>query len=435
MKTIPYSFSSRLIVLSFVFSFLFITPIKQSLASGGGASYDVNLPIGDLQGLIQQLQDAANQVVGEAGIQIRATVDEVSDQLRQRIDQLHQVASDIIKEVSDELKAQINNIVLQARKLLTEINGMIQQDIKCINQALAERISQIKDAILDIMDHVDSTIKSAVDRIYIRSTMLIDTSSSRVCVVVNSTFQVVAKVVLLILVFILLFWIIRMFWSNSRPASKVLQIAIPVFAGLLIIAGVFLLFNNKALGKIIGTNVPVPNWQQSCDKGDTYYNQFMQQYSSGATKESLKATGNMALEQLNWCIYASVSPEVGSASSTKIQEINAILYPPSTPPTNSSGQPVVSNCGGTSGGGVIVDPNWLSKYNFAKLKYYNDLVSKGIVKKPKINADDYKTNLRTILKKNTNFTMPDKSVNTIKTPVDKIDKEVIKKLNPGFINR
>jgi len=232
MKTIFHPFSSKLLVLTLVFSFLFITPIKQCLATGGGASYDVNLPIGDLQGLIQQLQDAANQVVGEAGIEIRATVDEISDQLRQRIDQLHQMASDIIKEVSDELKAQINNLVAQARSLLTEVNNMIKQDIQCINQVLAERISQIKDSILDIMDHVDTTIKSAIDRIYVRSTMLIDTSSNRVCVVVNSTFQVIAKVVLLILVFILLFWIIRMFWSNNRPSSKFLQIAVPSFADI-----------------------------------------------------------------------------------------------------------------------------------------------------------------------------------------------------------
>ena len=389
---------------------------------------NVKLPIAELQGLIQQLQDAGSQMVGEAGTQMRETIDQLNSQMQQRIDQIKNAGSDLINEASQELQSIINNLMEQARALLLEVNKMIKDDIRCIDYVLAQRIKQIVDSAYQIIDKVDVTLKNAIDRIYVRATMLVDTSTNRVAVVLSNTIMLIAKVVIFIIIFIILFWLIRTIYAQKYPKAKILAIGIPVFAILIIGAGIFLLVSKTALSNFLGQQVQVPNWQASCDKGDTYYNDFISMKNDGKSVGELKAVGTNALEQLNWCVYATISPEIAKATSEKIEAINAILWPPAIPPTTTTA-PQNSPCS-TGDGKVSINPAWLTEVNFNKIRTLTLLSQRNvIVKKPFIDAAEYKVRINTI---NPGIRMTEpvsKPVTKIKMNVSRFNEGVMKNLS------
>jgi hypothetical protein len=424
-------FKSLIILLIIAGSVCF--PAKTSdgcfTASVNKTDINVVLPIAELQGLIQQLQDAGNQMVGEAGVQIRQSIDLLSSQIEQRIDQLKNAGMDLINEASAELQAIINDLMNQARLLLKEVDNMIKSNIQCIDYVLAQRIQQIVDAAYGVLDRVDVTIKNAIDRIYIRASMLVDTSTGRIALVVNKTLLLVVKAILLILCFVLLFWLIKTLYKQEKPKSKFWAIGIPIFVVLLIGGGVFLLISKTTLGKILGEQIEVPSWQNSCNDGDNLYTQFITSKNNGAGAEDLKSLGKNALEKLNWCMYATISPEIANEASTKIEEINSVLYPPLVPPVTPQILILHPNpCSPQVGGMFSVHPEWLSKNNMLKIDSWNKLVDKKLLNRQLINVNEFRTNL---MKYGTQIVVPESKKSLIynyKIPSEKIVPKVRIKL-------
>jgi hypothetical protein len=389
---------------------------------------NVTLPIAELQGLIQQLQDAGTQVVGEAGVQMRQSIDQLSGELQQRIDQIKNAGSDLINEAGGELTSVINNLITQARALLVQVNDMIKGDIECINYDLAQRINQIMDGAYAVIDKVDVTLKNAIDRIYAKATMLVDTTTNRVALVLDNTVQIIVKAIILVFCFILLFWLIRMIYSGKFPKNKIFAIGIPIVIVLIVGTGIFLLLNKSALPKLVGKQMPIPSWQNSCSLGDTYYNQFMSKLGgSYVVKDTaVRNIGKNAIEQLNWCLYASIGPEIGTETSKKISEINALLFPPAIPPIKIF-FPINNPC---SKGGSI-NPGWINNRNFLKYKLIYQLSQSKVFKEATpIDPETYKTkvNLYTDRKIVLNETAVS-PVRKAKTPVNKIRPNVLEHLN------
>ncbi len=359
-----------------LYVFNLCAPTYNVYAMGGAADVDVNLPIAEIEGLIQQLEDAGNNLVGQAAIQLRETIRELSEQMRQRVDQLKEAAKEVIQVAVTQLRQLLNDLIRQARALLAEINQMIRDSIQCINQALAERISQIKDSIVSILKEVADAIKEAVDHIYVRSTQLIDTGTNRVAIVINSTLVVLAKVVIIILTFLLLFWLIRALWKGVFPKNKVLRFGIPSLIVMLLVGGGYLFFSSQALAKVLGSTVSLPKWENACRDGDRLYDRFIDLKNQNADAALLKAVGDSSLEQLNWCLYASMSPEIARGTRNKIDEIAAVLYPPPPPPSVTT--VTATPCNPQTP--VSIDPRWIGKYDLRKILILNDLKAARVLK-------------------------------------------------------
>jgi hypothetical protein len=391
-------FTVKIMLVLAVFMVNMFMPMKTAdgcMSADVDVSSDINvvLPIAELQGLIQQLQDVGSQVVGEAGVQIRQSIDELSAQMEQRIDQLKNAGSELIAEAATEMKAVINELMVQAKSLLAEVDKMVKSNIQCIDYVLAQRIQQILDGAYGVLDRVDVTLKNAIDRVYIRATMLVDTSTSRVAIVVDKTLLLVTKIVLMVLCFVMLFWLIRTLYLHQSPKVKAFAIGIPVLVVLLVGGGVFLLVSKTALSQILGEKIEVPGWQNSCAQGEDFYNQFIEMKNQGKSIAELKPVGKKALEQLNWCIYATVSPEIAAESSSRIAAINAVLFPPAVPPSFTL--PAGENpCNPTTGPGFSVRPEWFGKYNIGKIDVLNKLSKENVlVNQVVIDKNLYKTNL------------------------------------------
>jgi hypothetical protein len=56
-----------------------------------------------------------------------------------------------------------------------------------------------------------------------------------------------------------------MLWKSTFPKSKILAIGIPVLIVLLVGAGTFLILSKTALARMIGEEIPIPKWEESCN--------------------------------------------------------------------------------------------------------------------------------------------------------------------------
>lgn len=360
-------------------AFILVFPVKPVEAVDADVNASVELPIEELRGLIQQLEDVGNQLVGEAGIQMRETIDEMSRQMEQRIDQIENMAIDVIKEAEISVRAILEDLIKQANDLLNVANDMLLGAIECIDEVLAKRITQIRVEIVNVLDRVDISIKAAIDRVYIRSTMLVDSGSNRIAMVMNTTFLTIARIVLGILIFVLLFWMIRALWKGQFPASKFLRIFIPSLVVVLVAGAVYLLVAPRALAGIIGEKVVIPKWENSCNDGDASYAQFMDLYNAGKGTTELQQVGNDALENLNWCIYASASPEIGRAKSNMIEDITAILYPPASVPDQAEIE--LATCKDNNGKArPSINPKWIDPVSMINAKRFDKLIKSGTIK-------------------------------------------------------
>src|SRR5689334_1867604 len=93
----------RFFGVSLIIAFITLTP-------GKAFCIDVNYDVSKLQDLVQQLQDAGNNVVGNAGTEIRQSIDELSNQIAQRIDQIHAAGNDLINKASAAIKNIIDDL-------------------------------------------------------------------------------------------------------------------------------------------------------------------------------------------------------------------------------------------------------------------------------------------------------------------------------------
>ena len=337
--------------------------VPLSLSHAMGADVDFNLPIAEIEGLIQQLEDAAAQVVGEAGVQLRATVRELAEQMRSTIDELRSAAVDVIREAAGQLRALLIELRRQATALLQEIRTMVQAAINCISENLALRIAQLKDALLTILKQVGEQIRQAVDRLYVRAGQIVDTGTSRILTVANATMIMIAKIALLVIALVILFWLVRAFWKGTFPASKALRYGVPAVAMLLVIGCGYLLVSKSALASILGSRVEIPNATDSCAKGHELHDRFFTLKNQNADAGIVHAVGDSALECLHLCAYTSFSPGVARGLSATIEEIEAVLYPPPAPPPAT---PVTATC-------PSVNPGWLSSSDLAKVRVVSRL--------------------------------------------------------------
>jgi hypothetical protein len=339
----------------------------------GSADVNVQLPTEEIRALIKELEDSGAKVVGQAGVELRQSIQELADQMRNTIDELDRAAREVIAEAVTQLRSLLNDLIARARGLLEEVNKMVLGAIACISQELANRIAQIKDSILGILQAVSQVVRDAVNRIYVRATQLVDTGTSRIALVANTTLVIVAKIVLIVLAFVMLFWLLRSLWKGSFPSQPAFRFGIPAVIALLVAGAAFLVLSRTALARVFGSEAQIPKWEIACSRGKELSARFVELRNQGVPLSESKAVGDSALEYLNLCQLTSMSSDVARGTQAEIDQIAAVLYPP--PPAPSDSHPVTATCPTGS-----VNPGWISASDLHKVAVLVRLRSTNVIR-------------------------------------------------------
>jgi hypothetical protein len=203
----------------------------------------------------------------------------------------------------------------------------------------------------------------------VRADQIVISGSSNILTVANGTLITAAKVAILIIVLIVLFWIIRTLWQGAFPKQSAIRIGVPIFLVAFLAGCGYLLISKSALAHVFGSDVVIPRAEDSCTRGQAFYSRFFALRNANAPAESLKVAGDAALEALAMCSYVSFSGGVIQGLTNQMDEVTAVLYPPPPPPTPS----------GTPGECESVNPGWYSKFDLSKIRVLSTLRIKAVL--------------------------------------------------------
>lgn len=301
-----------------------------------GGSVEVNLPIDQIQGLISQLEQAATNVTGQAGIEVRASIAKLSSELQARLDQINQMGKDWWKMMYGDLSTEINNIETFLKDYLKEVNDMVANHITTINKDLAARIDQINDSITDRLNQVDSIVQRAIAAAQNAAINVITQGQNSILIVLDSFVKSLVRIIVITVLVILFLVIGILAWKDIIPKQAPQIVILSVIFLILLGGSGVLLFSDKALAALFGRQVPIANPAVALNTANQSSSNFITQVSNGADRKTLEASSKVALTNLLAASYVAKTDAERTALEKKMNEITVLLYPPSNPQPGST---------------------------------------------------------------------------------------------------
>jgi hypothetical protein len=299
--------------------------------SFAGGDVEVNLPIDQIQGLISQLEQAATNVAGQAGIEVRASIAKISSELEARLNQINQMGKDWWKMMYDDLTTELNHVMQFLKDYLKEVDNMIAKNIQIINTSLAQRIDQINDAISDRLGQVDSIVQRAIVAAQNAAINVINQGEHSVLIIIDSFIKSLVRMIVVTVLVILLVIIGVLAWKSILP-KQVPQIVISAIVLVILFTGSgVLLFSDKALAALFGHGIAVTNPQVALSTADSSHAEFVNEVNTGASRKDLVADSKLVLGKLIAAKYFVQTDRDKAEIARKIAEINVLLYPPPQP--------------------------------------------------------------------------------------------------------
>lgn len=346
MKSMKYITPAFSWILSFLMLWSFL-PIcsyffTKNAYAGGDATYKLEIPIEELRSLINELENSASNITGQAGIELRASITALSLELESRLKQLDGIAKGLWDEISKDIFMQLKDIQNSIRGYIDQVNTIARDRIDQLSGELAKRISQLSDEIRDRLNQLDTMIQKTIAHLEESVGRTIDRGRLSVLVVVDSFTKKIIKAVMIILVVIALLVIGVLAWRNILPKKLPQQIISGfVFLVFFVICGTFL-FSNAALASIFGREIQIEKPEVASREGEDHYKETMDNAKSGATLGDLRATGEKAIFKLKYYTYFTTNKEEAKKAQEKIDKIQVLLNPPPKPEPIASGLRVYS---------------------------------------------------------------------------------------------
>jgi hypothetical protein len=299
--------------------------------SFAGGDVEVSLPIDQVQGLISQLEQAATNVAGQAGIEVRASIAKLSSELEARLNQINQMGKDWWKMMYNDLSTELNHVMQFLKDYLKEVDNMIAKNIQIINTSLAQRIDQINDAITDRLGQVDSIVQRAIVAAQNAAINVINQGEHSVLIIIDSFIKSLVRMIV-VTVLVILFVIIGVLaWKSILPKKAPQIVVSAAVLAILFVGSGFLLFSDKALAALFGHGIAVTNPQVALSTADKGHADFIGNVNTGASRKDLVVNSKVALNKLIAAKYFVQTDKDKAEIAKKIAEINVLLYPPPQP--------------------------------------------------------------------------------------------------------
>jgi vacuolar-type H+-ATPase subunit H len=302
-----------------------------SLDAGGQSDVNVNIPFDQIYGLLDALQEAGNNVAGQAGIEVRASIDKLSNEIGARLDQLKSIGTDLWKMMYGDISKEIADIMKFLKDYTAQINQMVKDRITQIDTALAKRLDQISDMITDTISQVDTLIQHTIKTAEESAINVINQGEKSIITVLDNAFVSIVRTVLIIILVVLLVIVLVLAWKNVLPKTVPAIVVASVIGGVLIAGSLVFIFSNTVMGYVFGRKIELVQPQVAQAKGDDAYNGVIADAKGGASVGDLKGPAIKAIGELLTAKYVTKDPKVLKAIDAKIASVNALINPPPEP--------------------------------------------------------------------------------------------------------
>ncbi|MBN1697993.1 MAG: hypothetical protein JW881_10805 [Spirochaetales bacterium] len=302
--------------------------------SGGKPKVEVDIPFDEIYGLIEALEEAGNNVVGQAGVEIRAAIDKISSELEARLDQMKEIGEDLWKMMYGDISKEIAGIKKFLLEYTKEVNRMVEERIKQIDKALARRLDQLADIITDTINEIDDVIQRTIKQAEESAINVIDAGEKSIITVLDNAAVNIVRIVLIIVLVILLVIVVVFAWKNILPKT-VPAIVITSILGVIII-GLCLtfIFSNTVMSYVFGRKIELTQPQIAQKKGNEAYDDLVASAKSETNLKDLREKGTTVLKDLLEAKYVTRDAAELKKINEKIESVNTLLYPPPKPETD-----------------------------------------------------------------------------------------------------
>jgi len=315
------------IVLSFVLILSFIMPAQ----AGGSMDVNVNIPFAELYQLLDALKATGQELIGAAGVEMRATIDELSAQIEARMTQIKEMGEELWKMMYNDISKEIAGIKSFLLKFTTEVNRMVKERIDQIDGVLANRIDQLSNMLNDTITQLDGVIQRTIESARDASIDIINVGEKSIITVLDNAAVSIVRMILIILLIIVLLVILILAWKNvlpkSLPAIIISSVVGVIFVGL----SLTFILSNKAMSYIFGRKIELAEAKGAEQKGDNSYNDFLGMVKVTTPVDKLKVSGRLALNNLLVAKYTAKDPATIKSLNDKIMTVNTLLFPPPKP--------------------------------------------------------------------------------------------------------
>ena len=323
--------------------------VTNSYASGS-APVKVKLPIDEISSLIDQLEEVAADITGQAGIQIRESIALLSSELKARLDQISKMANELWGSVITDLDKELRLILSSIETYLNQVNQMAADRITQLSEELARRIDQISDEIEDRLNQVDTIVQNAIKSARDGAIDVVDRGRTSVLIVIDSFTKKIVKATIILLDIILLLLVGISAWKNKIPTKMAQKVTVAVVFVIFFGVSSLFVFSNKVLASVLGKEIELTNPSVAGTEANNSYNRFINTVKEGINIRTARELGLAAIAKLRVYQYVATDSAKSKQAEEEINKIQAILYPPPKP-------------------GILPPPHvvFLGKYS----KYYN----------------------------------------------------------------
>lgn len=285
----------------------------------------------ELKVLIEELNNVAANISGQAGIEIRASIAMLRSELETRLKQLEDIGKNLQKQVAKDMEKILNDIKKSVQDYTKEIKTLAHDRIEQLNSEIAKRLAWLSDEIKDQLKQFDTIMQNAVKQLKESATRIEDKGKTSKLIIIDSFKKKIVKTGILILDIIVLLVIGIFAWRNVIPKKISLQVILGgIIVGFFVVSGVFL-FNNAVLASVLGQEVLLLKPEVANEEGEQEYNNMINKAKSGATLEELRPIGNRAITKLKYITYISQNAGEVKLAQEKVDKIQSLLNPPPKP--------------------------------------------------------------------------------------------------------
>jgi vacuolar-type H+-ATPase subunit H len=317
-------------VISTVMVFCFIG----TLYAGGKQEVSVDIPFDEIYGLIEALQEAGNNVVGQAGVEIRAAIDKISSELEARLDQMKEIGTDLWKMMYGDISKEIAGIKKYLLQYLNEVNRMAEERIKQIDTALAKRLDQISDIITDTIGQIDDVIQRTIKTAEESAINVLQAGEKSIITVLDNASVSIVRIALIIVLAVLLVVVVVLAWKNILPKTVPAIIVTSVLGVIIIILCLVFIFSNTVMSYVFGRKIELTDPDVAQEKGNKGYDELVASAKSDSNLKDLREKGTKVIGDLLAAKYVTKDPTILEKIEDKINSVNTLLYPPPKPGTN-----------------------------------------------------------------------------------------------------
>lgn len=200
----------------------------------------IELPIQEIEALLDKASETADNLIGNARIQMSKMIEDVNNAVRDRLDQIKSMGKDMWKLMYGDLSQELKELKKFVMDYTKQLNEIAKERIDQIDTVLKNRIDQLDKVLTNQLNKIDEIIQKTIKSIEESTIKVIKQGEDSIITIMDNGAVNVVRTVIIILLVVIFIIIAVLAWKGTYP-KKPPQIIVSAIM-LAIVVGICITF-------------------------------------------------------------------------------------------------------------------------------------------------------------------------------------------------